>query len=157
MKKKSYTKEALLVAITESTSIREVLVKLNLKPCGGNYLTFKNTVKELNIDTSHFTGKAHGKGVLNLVNHNTVPLEKVLVENSTFTSSYHLKTKLLKANLLENKCYNCSLTKWNGKYISLHLDHINGRRMDNRIENLRLLCPNCHSQTDTYAGKNKGK
>lgn len=64
---------------------------------------------------------------------------------------------ILREGLLEAKCYEegCGLTEWRGKPISLQLDHINGDNFDHRIENLRLLCPNCHSQTETFAGKNK--
>ena len=65
-----------------------------------------------------------------------------------------MKARLLNNELLEYKCSICNLVEWNGKAISLQLDHINGQRKDNRIENLRLLCPNCHSQTDTFCGKN---
>lgn len=82
---------------------------------------------------------------------------KILVRNSTFTSTHHLKNKLIKAGLLPVVCAICSLKPvWEDKLLILHLDHINGVRSDNRIENLRLVCPNCHSQMDTYCGKNKG-
>jgi hypothetical protein len=79
-----------------------------------------------------------------------------LVENSTYNRT-SLKARLIKNGTLKNVCSNCGISQWNGKEISLHLEHINGINNDNRIENLCLLCPNCHSQTDTYAGKNIGK
>jgi 5-methylcytosine-specific restriction endonuclease McrA len=66
-----------------------------------------------------------------------------------------VKHRILKENLLPYVCAVCNVSEWNGKPISLHLDHINGKNGDHRIENLRFLCPNCHSQTDTYTGKNK--
>lgn len=66
----------------------------------------------------------------------------------------HVKLRLLKARLLENQCRECGITNWRGEALSLHLDHINGVRNDNRLENLRMLCPNCHSQTPTYSGRN---
>ena len=66
-----------------------------------------------------------------------------------------LKERLVKEGILEYKCAECGISKWNNKPLSLHLDHINGINNDHRIENLRFLCPNCHSQTDTYAGKNR--
>lgn len=88
-----------------------------------------------------------------------IPLSEILVEDSAYTNITRLKIRLLREGLLEPKCYavDCGLTEWKGKPISLQLDHINGDNLDHRIENLRLLCPNCHSQTDTFAGKNKRK
>ncbi|HEX3456778.1 MAG TPA: HNH endonuclease signature motif containing protein [Candidatus Baltobacteraceae bacterium] len=66
----------------------------------------------------------------------------------------HLKGRLLRAMLLENRCQVCGLSEWLGRPINAHLDHINGIKDDNRLENLRMLCPNCHSQTPTYSGRN---
>jgi Zn finger protein HypA/HybF involved in hydrogenase expression len=83
----------------------------------------------------------------------TYNLEDVLVENSSY-GSYKLKQKLLSKNILENKCSICDNSgEWCGKELSLQLDHINGINNDNRLENIRLLCPNCHSQTETFSGK----
>jgi 5-methylcytosine-specific restriction endonuclease McrA len=67
----------------------------------------------------------------------------------------HVKSRLITAGLLQPRCAECGITTWRGKPLSLELDHINGDKHDNRLENLRLLCPNCHSQTVTYAGRNK--
>jgi 5-methylcytosine-specific restriction endonuclease McrA len=86
---------------------------------------------------------------------------RLLSDEDVFTvgsivSGAWLKKRLLRAGLLGAKCSitECGLSTWLGRPIALHLDHINGDRRDNRVENLRLLCPNCHSQTDTYAGRN---
>jgi hypothetical protein len=68
----------------------------------------------------------------------------------------HLKTRMIKAGLLESRCQICRLAEWRGKPLSIHLDHINGDKDDNRLENLRMLCPNCHSQTPTFSGRNVG-
>jgi 5-methylcytosine-specific restriction endonuclease McrA len=141
-------------AIQDSTSVRQALMKLDLKPIGGNYRIIKRRIKQLGLDTSHHTGKGHLKGKT----HNwatRTPLDEILKENSNY-QSYGLKKRLLSEGRLTNECAECKLgSAWNGKVINHHLDHINGDNTDNRIENLRLLCPNCHSQTDTYAGKNK--
>ena len=66
-----------------------------------------------------------------------------------------LKKRLLKEKIFENKCAECGLEQWNGQDIQMHLDHIDGNCHNHSLENLRMLCPNCHSQTDTYCGKNK--
>lgn len=87
----------------------------------------------------------------------TLSLSEILVENSTYTNIRLLKKKLLESKLLQYRCYNtnCGISSWLDKNLSLQIDHINGHNNDHRLENLRLLCPNCHSQTDTYCGKNK--
>jgi Zn finger protein HypA/HybF involved in hydrogenase expression len=83
-----------------------------------------------------------------------IPMSDLLVVDSK-SNRTHVKKRLIKENLLTYECYKCGLKEWNGKAISLQLEHINGINNDNRIENLCLLCPNCHSQTDTFAGRNK--
>jgi hypothetical protein len=82
-----------------------------------------------------------------------IPFSEMLVENST-AGRHNLKSRLLNAGMLKNKCYICGISEWLEKPLALDLDHINGINNDNRLENLRLLCPNCHSQTHTYRGRN---
>lgn len=84
-------------------------------------------------------------------------LSKILVSNSSYKNMTRLKLRLQKELGLEYRCDNCKISEWLDKPISLQLDHINGINNDHRLENLRLLCPNCHSQTETFAGKNKLK
>ena len=76
---------------------------------------------------------------------------RVLAESK---SRLTIKRTLLKAGIIENRCDGCGLSEWRGRHISIQLDHRNGIRDDHRLENLRMLCPNCHSQTDTFAAKN---
>jgi Zn finger protein HypA/HybF involved in hydrogenase expression len=83
-------------------------------------------------------------------------LSKVLVENSKYTSFQRLKARLIAEGLLKQECAVCKMNPvWMGKTLILAMDHVNGVKNDLRIENLRLLCPNCHSQTDTFAGRNR--
>lgn len=79
------------------------------------------------------------------------------MEDSDYLNSWALKKRLLAEGLLEERCAECGISEWNGRPLSLHLDHINGDRRDQRLENLRFLCPNCHSQTETYCGRNQGR
>ena len=113
-------------------------------------------IRELGLDTSHFTGQGWRKGSTTPISP-ARPLTEVLVANSPMQSTAHLRMRLLAEGYKQAVCEGCRRTAWNGTAIPLQLDHINGDRTDNRIENLRLLCPNCHAQTDTWCGKNRGR
>jgi len=84
------------------------------------------------------------------------PLEAILAAGRRRNRN-HVKLRLLAAGLKQERCEACGLTDWDGRSISLELHHVNGDGQDNRLENLRLLCPNCHSQTDTWGGRNKAR
>ena len=152
--KKKWTKEQLFEAVKTSTSIRQVLGKLGLVEAGGNYDQIKKWIKLFEIDNSHFTGRGWNKTSKNLKRYNIL-LEDILKDNTPF-QSFKLKNKLFNAGLKEKKCELCGWCKTSidGR-IPLELDHINGKKTDNRIENLRVLCPNCHSLQSTHRGKNK--
>ena len=156
-KKQGCSDEEFIKYVSESFSKAQVLRKMGLVGAGGNYHTVNRRVKILGLDISHFTGQGH----LNGKKHNwskKTPLEEILVENSTYGGCCNnIKKKIFEAGLLKNQCYNCGLTKWLDQNIPLELEHKNGNRFDNRIENLTILCPNCHSLTDTYRGRGKGK
>lgn len=143
-----YTKEELTSAISSSFSIAEVCRKLGIKPYGGNYRTIHKLIKEYALDTSHFMGQGWNKGLKKQINI-AKPLSEILTENSTYQTS-RLKQRLIREGVKEQKCEICGISEWNGKPISLELHHLNGNPTDNRLENLQILCPNCHSQTDTY-------
>ena len=83
-----------------------------------------------------------------------MPIEELLVAGRPQTSRNHLKRRLLKEGLKENVCEQCGLTEWCENPLNMQLDHNNGDGSDNRLENISFLCPNCHSQTDTYGGRN---
>lgn len=136
--------------VKESISYAEVLRKLGYREKGGRpWTNLKKRLVEFKIDTSHFKGRAHGTSKTQ-----KYELEEILIENSTYTNLYRLKKRLVKENILEYKCAVCGISDWLGKDLTLQLDHINGINTDHRLENIRFLCPNCHSQTDTYCGRN---
>lgn len=152
MSKRTWTREEFVAAIASSTTILEVLHKLHLTVNSGNYATFHKYKLRWNVDTSHFIGSR--KGLIPAPKQEPAPLETVLVENS-FYAAHMLKKRLTREGILPYQCAECALKEWRGKPLTLQLDHRNGNKFDNRLENLRLLCPNCHSQTATYAGKNR--
>lgn len=152
-------KNILEVIIKESRTYTETLKKLNLRAAGGNFKTLKNNIKKYNLDISHFDSDAVRKEKLN--NYTNVFIKKnindYLVEDSTYGRG-HLKERLYKEGLKERKCELCGQEEiWNGKKMSLILDHINGVWDDNRIENIRIVCPNCNATLDTHCGKQKRK
>ncbi len=153
-KKRSWEDGELIIAVNESRSFRMVLQKLSLIPAGGNYDQIKRRIKDLEISTEHFTGKGWNVG-LKFNPKPQIPLE-VLLNKDTDVQSYKLKARLFAANLKHQSCEICGwCVKSPDGRVPVELDHINGDKRDNRIENLRVLCPNCHSLQPTHRGKNK--
>lgn len=152
-----YTDQDIIDAVRNSFSIAQVLRLLHLSPTGSNYKGLHAHIARLNLDASHFTGQGHLRGKTHSWTPRR-PLAEILVQNSSLRGNDRLKPRLLKAGLLNNRCYECNLKPlWQGKPLVLVLDHINGVSSDYRIENLRFLCPNCNSQQKTFAGRNKGR
>lgn len=149
-----YSEQDLKEAVKTSFSIAEVCRKVGLKPIGGNYKTIKDKIIKFNIDNSHFTGQGWNVG-LKFKPNPAKPIEEYLVENSTY-QSFKLAKRLLKEGYKKHMCEMCSNTEWFGLPIPLELHHINGVNTNNKLENIQLLCPNCHAQTDNYRGKNIG-
>jgi len=146
MRQLTWTPQQLIESVRTSFTIADVLKKLGLKVRPGNYRTLHKYIIKLGISTKHFKGSAHGT---------TIPTHKrdskdVFRKNS-FYNSADLAPRLIKEKLKKNRCAICKRPpRWRGKYLRLVADHINGDHLDNRLKNLRLLCPNCNSQTDTF-------
>ncbi|MGC4805187.1 HNH endonuclease signature motif containing protein [Micromonospora sp. DT233] len=151
MARYKYPPEALASAAAQARSVTEVMRLLGVRLSGGSHAHISRQLKRFGIDTSHFTGGAHNRGQHNI----RVPAAALLVqrpEESRRIAGSRLKRALALIGLPE-ECEVCGTgPSWQGAPLTLHVDHINGDFLDNRPHNLRLLCPNCHSQTATYAG-----
>lgn len=156
MKKGRYDKEFFSKQVAESMSIADVATKIGVIAKGSNYKTIQKYIKLYELDTSHFNGQGWRKDLSYSEKTARIPLEEILKENTNFKSDT-LKRRLVKEGIKEWKCEKCGITDWMGKDITLELHHINGNHFDNRLENLQMLCPNCHSQTPTHKRQNKTK
>ncbi len=148
--------EDLKKAVENSTSYRQTIAKIGLRPTGGNYDQVKKYIKESGLSTDHFRGKGWNAG-LKGIGKPRIPLKSILVKNSNF-QTYKLKNRLFKVGLKPKHCEICgwAATTPDG-YLPLELDHINGDRHDHRLENLRVLCPNCHSLQPTHRNRPRKK
>src|SRR5664279_1997577 len=143
-KRFKWTDAELREAVATSRSVRATIGKLGLVPAGGNYDQVQRRIRELALDTTHFTGTGWRRG-LTFPNEPRVPLEEVLVAGR-WTSSQKLKQRLIRLGLKPAACELCSWAERSADgRVPIELDHINGDHDDNRLENLRILCPNCHS------------
>lgn len=149
--KHSYTKEEFEAAVNSSVSVREALTKLGIANKGGNYGVFYRHAKRHGVCIEHFKGAAWAKG------KTFAPKDDISVylSNAKPIGSYRLKQRLLTEGIMKAMCVRCTGTHWLGQPMPLELDHIDGDSQNNQLENLRLLCPNCHSFTTTYRGKNQ--
>ena len=149
--KRQYTQEDVIVAVAENKSIAGVLRQLNLRPIGGNYKTIHHLIKEFGLDTSHFTGQGWNVG-LGFKPKQSIADNEIFIEESDYRCSWRLRERYIKATGF-HYCEECHLSEWQGQPIPLEIHHVNGKNTDNRMENLKLLCPNCHALTNNYRGR----
>ena len=152
-KKRQYSLEDVKQAVENNLSVAGVLRDLGLRPLGGNYKTIRHIIQLNNLDTSHFTGQGWNVG-LKFNPKGTVTNEQVFVADSSYKCSWRLRERY-KSLLGIEYCECCLLSKWQGQPIPLEIHHINGKNTDNRLDNLILLCPNCHALTNNYRGRAK--
>ena len=147
----SISKEEFSSLVKKSNTIADILRYFGLNNKGGNHNTVKRRAKHESVDISHIAlGKGSNKGKKFAPKKTN---EEYFCENGT-VNRYSVKKRIISNNLIPYQCADCGLKDiWNNKKISLQLEHKNGIPNDNRLSNLCFLCPNCHSQTDTYAGK----
>jgi predicted RNA-binding Zn-ribbon protein involved in translation (DUF1610 family) len=163
MRRPKYTREVLAPVASESRSVAEVLRKLGLQTTGGNYRHINSRLRFFGVSTAHFSGQGWSRGESTATDERLAargrrmrrPDHEVFVENSLECNGARLTRRLLRLGRAYS-CSPCGIREWRGRPLSLHLDHVNGVNNDNRLENLRFLCPNCHSQTESYCKKGRG-
>jgi len=165
MKKKKRKRKSLIwtipkqefeIIVKNSKSISEIIRYFDFCVTTSMYKIIYQKCLEDNIDYSHISlGRDSNRG--RKFPSKAIPLKEIMIKNSTYSRG-HLKKRLIRDKILENKCNICNLKpEWNNNKLVMVLDHINGINNDHRIENLRLLCPNCNSQQDTFAGRKHKK
>lgn len=151
MPRKKYTRDLLEPIVSSSSTISEVIRRLDLRPGGGTHRLIKFHCQRLHIDTTHMVGQAwlRGKSRASRPKHSDA---EVFCQNSPEHHGAALSRRLV---LMGRPyiCEACHLEKWKDKHITLHVHHINGNHCDNRLENLAFLCPNCHQQTNTWGSQ----
>ena len=146
-----YTKELLEENVKNCYSFAELARRLGLLPEGSNPKTLRRKLDEFNVDYSHFTGKGWNRN-LKFKPRKKKELSEILVKDCNY-QPYKLLKRLIEEGVKESKCEKCGNTVWNGEPIPLQLHHIDGNRTNNTLDNLQVLCPNCHAQTENFFGK----
>ena len=153
MAKRKYTVDDVRRAVLDSCSTASVLRELGLRPVGGNYRTITRIIQDNHIDTSHFTGKGWNVGLAFKPNKG-ISDANIFVAESSYKCSWRLRERYKKLTGI-TQCEQCGLDSWQDQPIPLEIHHINGNNTDNRLENIILLCPNCHALTNNYRGRAK--
>jgi len=155
--KVKYSKELLEQLASECTSIQQVMRKLGLKLSGGNNSHLKRRFTKYGIDISHFLGRAANRGKTHVGGSEKLVPDNIFVydrNNGRREAIGRLKRAMIESGVPE-RCGCGQGPEWQGKKLVLQIDHIDGDFLNNRKENLRFLCPNCHSQTETFGAKNQ--
>lgn len=155
MRQSKYTREVLAEVVAASVSIAGVLRHLQIPFSGGMHAHISRRIKHFEIDTGHFLGRGHRRGQ---TSSKRLSADLILVVRPA--GSGRVKPHMLRRALIESGipycCAVCGLGgEWQGRTLVLHVDHIDGDYLNSRPDNLRFLCPNCHTQTASWAGKNK--
>ena len=135
--------------VKKSTSVGDICHTLGSRKGGCMFSNIQRRIDEMKLNTNHFIDKRNGK-----YNFNYISKDEIInrLKPNTILDQHWLKKKLIHFSIIPHKCNDCLLTSvWNGKPITLHLDHIDGDHTNNDVSNLRFLCPNCHSQTSTFS------
>jgi hypothetical protein len=149
---KTWTDEEFVAAVAKHTNFTDVIRELGLRPAGGNHNTMKRHAARLNVDVSHFNVERRVRGLRVYRESTKRTFAEIFCAHSRVgkTIVRRYAARILNPMRCE-RCENPGL--WKGEPLTLQLDHVNGKYDDNRLENLRWLCPNCHSQTETFAGR----
>ena len=152
MKPRKWTEVELKRAVVSSQSIREIIEKLGLIPAGGNYATVRKYLRDLTLDIAHLRRQPWNKG-LKVTSNPGRSLDEIL-KPGVYYKSFKLKGRLFRAGLKPRRCEVCGWAeKTTDGYLPLEIHHINGDPTDNRLDNLQILCPNCHSLKPNYRNR----
>lgn len=157
--KKKYTREVLGPIVANATSIAQVLKQLGLVVAGGNYSSLKGAIRRLGLSTAHFLGKRSNQGAAHKGTPKLTAKDVFLLDRR---QGQRETAKVLRRCLQEagvpERCASCNQGPvWKGRSLTLHVEHRDGNYLNNTLANLCFLCPNCHSQTATYCGRNIGR